>query len=206
MTTRTIPRAAVDSSLRILRWPIDTAVGLLPGADEGARPAAQLTVDRADANLRDLAGRVLADDELRQDAARRRVAADERERALHLRFEARRKQHEADDRLAERQESADERREAAERRAAHEREAAERRRKERARRAADTERKRREASQTAKAKVEQDVAERAKRERLEQLERRDDALEERSEALTARDEAQRLRDAAGRAKAARKAD
>jgi hypothetical protein len=107
MTTRDIPRAAVDSYLRLVRWPVDTAVGLLPGDDQrGARPAAELTVDRADATLRGLAGRVLADAELRQDAARRRVAADERERALHLRAEAQRTQRQADDRLSERQESA----------------------------------------------------------------------------------------------------
>jgi hypothetical protein len=106
MTTRDIPRAAVESYLRILRWPVDTAVGMLPGDDIGVRPAAQLTVDRADATLRDLAGRVLLDDELRADATRRRVAADERERALELRVEAQQTQQQADERLAERQESA----------------------------------------------------------------------------------------------------
>src|SRR5687768_11296672 len=139
MTTRTIPRAAVDVYLRVARLPVDTAVGLLPGDDQGIRPAAQLTVDRADATLRDLAGLVLADRELRADAARRRIAADERERALRLRAEARRTKQQADERLGERQESAQEGREAAERRAAQEPEAAEPRREERSRKAADTE-------------------------------------------------------------------
>ena len=49
------------------------------------RETAEIAVDRADATVRDLAGGVLLDPELREDAARRRTAATEREKAVRLR-------------------------------------------------------------------------------------------------------------------------
>ena len=52
MNARTLPRTAVDGYLRLVRLPLDTAIGLLPGNGNGPAPAAKLAVDRADASVR----------------------------------------------------------------------------------------------------------------------------------------------------------
>src|SRR3982074_3762411 len=102
---RAIPRPAVDSSLRLVRFPLDGATSLLPsnGNGTGAKPVAQLALDRLDARLRALIATILGDPVLRDDAERRRTAAEARETALRLRVEAERKAEEADTRLEERQ-------------------------------------------------------------------------------------------------------
>ena len=85
MSIRAIPRTAIGGSIKAMRLPLDIAVSLLPGNGAGPRPTAGLALDRIEAHVRDLAGVALGDEVLREDAARRRVAADERERALRLR-------------------------------------------------------------------------------------------------------------------------
>src|SRR4051812_35610953 len=117
MSLRDIPRSAVDAAVQLTRMPLDIAVSLLPGNGTGARPAASIAVDRLDAALRDAAGMALFDTELRDDAARRRIAADERARELRLRMEAEQRSAQADERFSARVEHAEERRSAAEQRA-----------------------------------------------------------------------------------------
>jgi dTMP kinase len=204
MEVRTVRRAAVDGWLRVARLPFDTVARLLP-SDRGRRNAAVLTLDRADAAARAKLGGLFNDPELLEDAARRRIAADERERAIEYRLEAERKQRDADAQLARELNAAEDLRERAER------DAQERMRKadtERARRVART----RESTAAQKRDVEQARAKRraaeetaAKRERLEVLDQQASTLDQEADALTAEDEAQRLRDAAAAAKAARKA-
>jgi hypothetical protein len=194
---RTLSRAAVDGSLRAARLPVDTTLRLIGRADTTA-------VDRLDATLRAVAGVVLVDEELQRDAERRRVAADERDRAATLHAEAEQARQEADERLAEdKRRAAEQRREAAEGAEARKQEAAEQR-EQRKRKAAETEQRRKEVTEEAARKREEAIEEQAKRERLEQLDREAAVLDEKEEAHTAADEAQRLADAAGRAKAARK--
>jgi hypothetical protein len=76
-----IRRAALDAHMRLARKPVDRTAKLF---GEGA----EIGVERADASVRDVAGRLLFDDELREDARRRRVAANEREEAARLKGKA----------------------------------------------------------------------------------------------------------------------
>jgi flagellar biosynthesis GTPase FlhF len=204
MSIRDIPRGAVDSAVKLARLPVDVAISLLPGNGRGARPAASIAVDRWDATVREFAGYALFDEELREEATRRRLAADERARALRLRNAAEARSAAADEKLADRVDQAEQRRAAAEERAERERAEAERRREAKARAAAQAEAKRKADNRRARAKVEEVIDEQADAARLEQLEAEAKALEEREAALIARDEARRLQDAATTRKAARK--
>ncbi|MCA1698633.1 MAG: hypothetical protein LC790_06935 [Actinobacteria bacterium] len=204
MSIRAIPRGAVDGAIKLARLPLDAAISLLAGNGVGARPAASIAVDRWDATMREVAGYALFDDELRAQATRRRVAADERARALRLRDAAEAYSSVADEKLADRVEQAEEHRAAAEQRAGRERAEAEQRRAAKTRAAAQAETKRKAANRRARANVEEVIDEQAGEARLEQLEAEARALEEREAALVARDEGQRLRDAATATKAARK--
>lgn len=188
MDLLSIPRAAVGAGLKVARLPLDVALKLA-----GRGKDAELVVDRADAAARDLAGAALGDEQLRRDATRRRTAADTREEAYDLHAEA-----------AERSRAAARQREQAERRAAEKRDAAEDARNARTRAAANTAERRKAANERAAQATEDALDTKAKRDRLEQLDRATDALEQRDAALTASDEAARLRDEAERAKAARK--
>jgi colicin import membrane protein len=198
MSVRTL---AVDGYLKLVRMPLDAAAGIAPGVDP---EVAGLALDRVDATVRDLAGAVLIDPALRQDAARRRTAADERSRALQLRVEAQQKRERADERLSDQHQQAERRRVSAEAQAKKRKEQAEERRRQKAQQAADSERKRKAASRRAAARVDEQIEDDSREAKLEALDTKADALAERDEALTAKDEAQRLGDAAARAKAERK--
>lgn len=204
MNVRVIPRTALTGYLRLVRLPLDTAIGFLPGNGTGASAAAGLAVDRADATLRAIVATILNDPVLHEDAQLRHAAADERKRALRLRVEAQRETKDADARLAQRQEESASRRQKAARRENEQRQQAARKRDEKVRRAADAEQNRRETSRQAAAQVEEALEGRARKARLDTLDAKGDALREKSEALTAADEARRLRDAASRRKAARR--
>jgi hypothetical protein len=154
--------------------------------------------------MRDLAGYALLDAQLREDATRRRAAADERARALRLREAAERRRAEADERLDDRVEQAEEHRAAAQERAERQRDEAEQRRTAKARAAAQAETRRKAASRQARAKVDEAIEEQGAEAHLEQLKAEAQALEEREVALTAQDEAQRLQDAATAKKSARR--
>ena len=197
----TIRTTAVDSYLKLVRLPLDSAAGVLPGVNP---EIAGLAIDRIDATVRDLAGTVLFDPALREDAARRRMAADERSRAMQLRAEAEQKRQQADERLSDTHQQAEQRRRKAAEQAEQREQAAEQRRQKKAKQAADAERKRSDASRKAAARVDEQIEDDAREAKLEALDTKADALKERDEALTAKDEAQRLGKAAARAKTARK--
>jgi len=204
MNARTIPRAAVESSLKLVRIPLDAAIGWLPGNGTGARPTARLALDRTDATVRAFAGTILSDSVLREDAEQRRGALKQRERAQELRGEAQNMTEQADARLEDGLDQVARQRAHAERRAKTRLEEADRAREERSRRADETERQRLAASSNAAARADEVVSERAPKMRLETLDAKTDALRKKQQALTAKDEARRLRKAADRAKAARK--
>jgi flagellar biosynthesis GTPase FlhF len=202
MSIRAIPRTAIGGSIKVARLPLDLAVSLMPG--DGPRPSAGLVLDRIEAQVRDIAGVALGDEVLREDAARRRIAADERERALRLRAAAERRAREAEEHLTDTREDAEELREQAAERARRQHAEAERLREQRAQDAAWVERTRQAASEQARAKADESIVEQATAARLEQLEREAAALDEQTDALTAQAEARRLQDEATRRKAARK--
>jgi hypothetical protein len=79
---RKLQRGAVDASIKVARTPLDTTARLL------GRESAEVALDHADAQVRDVAGRLLFDDALREEARLRRVAARERGEALALRRRA----------------------------------------------------------------------------------------------------------------------
>jgi hypothetical protein len=204
MNVRTIPRVAVEGSLRLVRLPLDAAIALLPGNGTGAQPKASLALDRADARVRAVVAAILGDPVLNADARRRREAVAERERAVDLRDQAKATTEQAESRLEERHEQAERQRSSAAQRASAKQKDAERERAAKADRAKATERARVANSEKAEARVDEAIDEQAPRERLQVLDARSKALGDKEKALTARDEARRLRDAASRAKAERK--
>jgi hypothetical protein len=206
MNVRVIPRTALKGYLKLVRTPLDTAIGVLPGNGSGAKPTAQLVVDRADATVRTVAGTLLHDPVLREDGQRRRLAANERERGLRLRHQAEQTAEQADTRLQEREGRANQERRRARETADTRRRQAETRAQKKTQQAAKTESRRREAAQQAAAQRAQTSNKRAPREELEALEAKSEALRAREQELAARDEAKRLADAASRVKAARKTD
>jgi hypothetical protein len=187
MSLRTISRTIVTVPFTAAKLPLD-AIAKRTG------PRGEALVDRADATVRDIAGRLTGDRVLREDAARRSTAATERTRAADLRDQAEARRAVADDRAEDREAAADQRREQAAK--------AE---KERKAKAAERERKAKAASHKAKAKTDERNAEAERADRLEALDARAEAAEDRGEAITAADEARRLADAADTAKTVRKA-
>jgi hypothetical protein len=204
MSIRAIPRSAVGGSIKAARLPLDIAVSLLPGNGTGPAAGAAVALDRVEAQLRDLAGIALRDEVLREDAALRRVAADERERAIRLRVAAERRTQEADERLEQTHEAAEEQREQAAERARSQRATAAQERRQRSQQAGQAARRRKQANTERAAEVDDAIDEQATAARLEQLEREAEALDHKAVALTAESEAQRLQDAATAKKAARK--
>src|SRR5436853_5026475 len=95
---RTITRAAVGGYLKTVRLPFDAAARVAGG--DGSSGVG-LALDRAEAAARDVAGLALRDPKLREDARRRRIATDERTRALRLRAEAEQHEEVAEERLDE---------------------------------------------------------------------------------------------------------
>lgn len=204
MAHHSIGGTAVSGWLRLVRLPADLVTTVLPDGDDGPRDRARLVVDRLDASARDLLGAALRDAALREDARRRRDAVDERSSAMQLRFEAARRQREADAQLRARQDDAASRREEAERAAAQREDEIERERAGRRQRTEETATRQRTAIEHVNRERRESAAAKAKRERLEVLEREQEALDEEADALTAADEAKRLRNAAAEQKAARK--
>lgn len=202
MFLRTIPRAAVTTSLRVLRWPLDASLSLV-GRGDSASPA-KVVLDRADATVRAMAGTALGDDVLRRDAERRLAAADERQRAQELRAQAQAHTQQADEQLHETKSAAARQRQQAAQRTTERKRRAEDQRRQRTRQASQVGKRRQSASRQAAARTEEALDERSKRARLQQLDQEAQALEQRDDALTARDEAQRLAQTASEVKAARK--
>jgi hypothetical protein len=197
---RTISRNALTGGLTLARLPLDSAFRL---AGDRAT-SAKLAVDRADAVIRTVFAAAFRDEVLADDAARRRQAANERERAVHLRSEAQERTARADERTQERRQQADERRRAAAEEAERKRDQAVKRRRAVKSRASKTAARRRESAEKSAARSEEAIEARAKRERLETLDDKAKALDKRDEALTAADETRRLAEAAAAVKTQRK--
>jgi hypothetical protein len=202
MGLRDIPRTAVGGYIKLARLPIDTSLKLIGRGGNGN--ASKLATDRVDATAREAAGSVLGDEQLKQDGRKRHQATEQRQRAVKKRARAQKLSARADTELQERSQSASQRREQAAKRASQRKETAQEAAQKRQQRAAETERKRKQASAKAAAQVDEQIADKERRARLEQLETKSEALSEREEALTAADEAQRLEKAAATAKASRK--
>ncbi|HYF25005.1 MAG TPA: hypothetical protein VD931_04630 [Baekduia sp.] len=202
MAITPIPRLAVDAALRVGRLPASTAARLLR---RGSSPSgAELAIDRVDATVRGVAGQLLRDEALQEDAQRRAAATDELERAARLRTTAEGIREEAELQEAEARERAErERQHAAEQAKARKQRAAERKQQQ-AQNARKTERNRKTTARETAERKRQKARDNERDNRLQTLERQEEALEEREVALRTDDEAQRLQDAAARAKEQRK--
>lgn len=206
MNVRVIPRAVLDSYLKVARLPLDTAARLVPGGGNGRGASARLAVDRVDATARSVAGAILRDPKLREDAKRRRAAAQERERAVKLRGRADEKISQAQARVEERHEKAQRRRAQADSRTKTRRQRASQEHQQKTEQARATEKRRREAAREVKSEQDERVDEVAPQARLEALEAKAEAEAKREEAVIEKDEAQRLGDAAAALKEERKQD
>jgi hypothetical protein len=202
---KTIPRVTLDTYLKGVKLPLDFVAKRIGADGNGAATPAEIAIDRADAGVRSVAGTVLRDEALLEDATRRRVAADERAKALELRARAADRSEQADQQLDAREEAAEARRAAAAEQARKRKAKAEKERKEREARAKQAEQTRKAAARKSEQQAAERIASEERRAKLETLEKKSEALEEREEALTAADEAQRLADAAAKVKAERKA-
>ena len=203
MNIRTIPRAAIGTTLRLSRLPLDAAIAVLPSGGRAGQPA-KLRLDLADARVRSTVAALMGDHEMREDARRREAAARDRQRALDLRDKADATASQAEDRTERRRDQAEEMRKRADARAKTERKRTDQRAQQVKKEAAEREQKRTDAVEKAAAKREEQVENQADRERLAAVSAKAEALEERDQAFTASDEAQRLADAAARVKSERK--
>jgi hypothetical protein len=89
-------RALFDVGLRLSRTPVDITLQVAGRTDT----TLELTVDRLEAGVRSAAGVLFADEELKAQGARGRLATRERERAAGLREEAEEEAAEAERALA----------------------------------------------------------------------------------------------------------
>lgn len=204
MSPRALSRNALGGSLQLMRMPIDGLLGL---AGDGRRATSmKLALDRADASVRGLAGTVLGDPMLREDAELRREAVADRERAANLKAEADLRSTRADRQVGAEKRQAQRRRKQASEGAKRTRQKAQKQRQSTKAKAAGRASKRRKAVKTSAARTERVIEQRAKDARLEHLDARRDALGEKESALSATDEARRLGKAAATVKEDRKSD
>ena len=204
MTPQTIPGKSVDGALRLVRLPANLVLSIFPNSR--AATSAGLMIDRGDAAVRGVIGRVLSDSQMRDDARQRRRAADERSHALRLRAEAESRLGAAEGRTENRRHEAKVHRTKADEQAKRKKVNATRRRAQRKAEAARAADRRKDAAQEDAAEAKEGVEKRGKLDRLEQLEKKADALEVKESAVRAADEARRLEEATAKAKEGRKAD
>jgi hypothetical protein len=204
MSLRTISRSAVGGYVKLLRLPLDAAVGLRTRNGRKDLSGGSIAVDRFEARIRSIAGHTLRDTDLMRDAERQRLAADERKRAGNLRAEAQRLSEHAEERLSKTENKARQQRRDAARRAVNRKQQAEKQRQTESRRIAGLESRRRRANEKTGAGKAEAIEDRSKRTRLQQLDQEANALAKKRDALTAKNESQRLRLAASKTKAARK--
>lgn len=203
---RKLASGIIDGYLKLVRAPVDWAIGRLPGSRVGAQAVSRATVDRIDANVRTVAGSVLGDERLSQDARRRRVAATEEANAVDLRRAAEVVSDQAESRLEQRQDQAGDRRERATAKATARRSQATGKQRARTRQAGQTERKRTQSSRQQTARATEQVQSETAKARLPAVEEQAQALRDREAATEREDDAARLGQAAARVKAQRKTD
>jgi hypothetical protein len=202
MTLTTIPKIVLDSSIKLIRLPADSALKLAGGSS--AATVAKLGLDRVEAAVRGGAGTLLHDDALVHDAKRQDTAAAERERAAKLRAQAEEREQAARQEAQAREDQASQRRREAVEQAEERKRQADQKRKATKSQAAESAETRKANADKAAAAEKEAAHESARRDQLDQVETKREALEERDEALTASQEADRLAGAAARAKAERK--
>jgi hypothetical protein len=203
---RAIPRAALNGYLDLLRLPVTAAESVTRRNADGERawPPA-LAFDGFAAQVRDLAGSVLGDETLRQQATLLLGRVEQLRRAAELQAEAERKREEADRQLDQRRQQAEDERRQAEEQAEQQEERLERERADAERRvaeqAAEKERRAQEAADAERERVQQE--ERAAEARRLEAER--EALAERKEAVDAKKRTANAAKAATATKQRRKA-
>ena len=204
MTLQTIPGKAVDGALTLIRLPADLVLSIVP--ESRAATSAGLVFDRADAAVRNQVGKLFSDSEMREDATQRRVALDERRRALRLRTEADARLETAQALTEQRRDEAKARRKKADEQAKRRQARAKDQREQKKAQAAKGADERKDAARKNAAKVEEKAEKRGKLDRLEQLEKKSKALEVKESAVRAAAEARRLEEAAATTKGRRKAN
>jgi hypothetical protein len=190
----------------LVRFPLDSAIDLLPGNGTGAKPAAELARDRLDARLRAVIATILGDPILREDVEQRRHAAEERDRALRLRVEAERRTERPTRASRSAQEQATRQREQANQRAAIRGQRAAREQETEGRRAAKVKSDLVETSRRTAELDQEALTDRVREERLDKVNAKTGALRKKEKELWVRKVARRLRGAASRMKTERKAN
>lgn len=201
MMLTTLTRTAVDVSLRVGLAPWSAVARLTRRG--GQHSSLELAVDRFDASARELAGKVLSDQELLVDAAHRKAATQARATAKGLHESAEEHESEADRVASARREQAEDLREQAEERTAQRVESAEKTKARRKQTAASARQSKKQAVKKTAAKRKEAIEKEGRAARLEELDRKEEALDAREEAVTASDEADRLQ-ASAEAKKARR--
>ena len=196
-----ISRKAVDGYLKVVRLPVDTVLG---DRESDRAKSLGVRVDKADAGARRLAGTALRNPDLKEDARKRRAAADERAHALRLHEVAGEHAEQAEEKAEEAEKRAVQRRQDAAKRAASEKRAAEKRKQATKKQADQRAAEQKRAAEKLEVEKKATAAKKAKREKLAELKSKEEALEKRETAVTAKAESTRLKNAAARAKAERK--
>jgi hypothetical protein len=132
MTLHAVPKTIFDRSLKLARTPFDAALAVVGASDSAAKHA----VDRMEAGARSAGGILFADEELKEQGERGRLATRQRERAVGLHEEAELREEEAARKGAMAAEEAARKRAEAEAEAKEKLRKAEKRRRERESRAA----------------------------------------------------------------------
>jgi colicin import membrane protein len=190
----------VDRSLKLVRAPIDLALGAAGASDS---PASHL-LDRLEAGTRDVTGLLLHDDELRREGRDQRSATAERERADRLRAQAEELQSEAAAEAEAAAEDAEERQREARRQADAERRKAAKRKRDREAKAEKDAAGRKEAAAKKDAKAKRKADKLDASATLDKTRVKKAALDAEEAALAADRQAQAIKDAAESAKETRK--
>jgi colicin import membrane protein len=199
--TRGATRAAVDVSLRVGLAPWNAAARL---TRRGPRPSPlELAVDQFDASARQLAGRLLSDDDMVDDAERRRAAVRARSTARDLHETADERAAEADREAEDLERRADETRQVVEQGAQARRKAAEKKAASRKAQAESRQRARKSTVAKSAARRKDAIGEAGRSARLSELADREEVLDAKEQALRAEDRAERLEQEAAAEKSRR---
>ncbi len=192
---QTLPRAAVHGYLRLLRLPLDVA-SRVAHRDDSSPWAASVTYEAFEAKVKDVAGTLLRDEELRRESVVQGARVDQLRKSAENLAAAEAKKAVADRRLNERQEAAEEKKERAENRVQAEKTKI----KQSKAQAKETTRRRTTRQKRSAARGEQSrketVAEKATAAKAKTLDAEHDALLERSRAAEAKAGAREIADAA----------
>ena len=205
MSPKQLTRGALDVYLRTTLAPWQ-AVGRFTRFGRDRTSPLEVAVGRVDAAVREFVGRALSDDELLEDADRRRAAADNRAVAIELEEEATRRAQEAEERRQQREAQAEEARQRAEERAEEKREKAEQTAQQRRQAVRKATQSRKKNVKKAAARKREAIEEAERDARLEELREKEEALDAEEQAVKEEQRGTRLKqsaEATRRARAAR---